>query len=322
MKRLTRNLRDSSLEAFILALETINRPSIRYRMEAFCILFCNAWELLIKAKLLHDGKKIFYPKKRKQPRLSLSIDDCLKRVFTSDDDPVRLNIEKIHELRNNATHLVIPFIPKDIMGLFQAGIINYPKALQDWFGISLSERVPLGMMALVYDVDPIQHSLEHARMKRRLPIGAFRWLSDFQSRIQKQASILGKAQEKFYIPIDLKLAITRNPGKADIVLNAGTTGQETVIIEKPRSPDATHPYRGKEVIILVNNKLQGIHKINTHDITCIRKVYEITSKPEFYYEDKFSPRRYSGKFVDWIMMQARKNPNFFTQTRYKAKQLG
>ncbi|MFC2059608.1 DUF3644 domain-containing protein [Chloroflexota bacterium] len=53
MKRLTRNLRDSSIEAFILALETINRPSIRYRMEAFCILYCNAWELLIKAKLLH-----------------------------------------------------------------------------------------------------------------------------------------------------------------------------------------------------------------------------------------------------------------------------
>ena len=138
MKRLTRDLRENSIEAFILALETVNRPSVKYRMEAFCFLFCNAWELLMKAKILNDGNKIFYRKKRKQPRRSLSLDDCLNCVFTSESNPIKLNIKTIHELRNNAIHLVIPFIPIDIMGLFQAGVLNYPQVLQDWFGISLS----------------------------------------------------------------------------------------------------------------------------------------------------------------------------------------
>jgi hypothetical protein len=322
MKRLTRNLRDSSIEAFVLALETINRPTIQYRMEAFCILFCNAWELMMKAKLLHGGDKIFYPKKRKHPRHSLSLDDCLCKVITSQDDAVRLNIERIHELRNNATHLVIPFIPGNIMGLFQAGVINYPKALHDWFGINLSERIPLGMMVLVYDFDPEQYSLDGVRMRRRMSAGTFRWLADFQTRIRRDAAALGNAQDRFYIPITYKVAITRNPRKADIILSTGGAGQEVVIIERPGTPDTTHPHRRKEVVGLVNDNLQGEHTINGYDIDCIRKVFGVETKPEFYYKDKFSPRRYSDGFVDWVVKRAQKNPEFFGQTRRKAQRLG
>ncbi|MDP3064126.1 MAG: DUF3644 domain-containing protein [Chloroflexota bacterium] len=149
-------------------------------MEAFCFLFCNAWELLMKAKLLHGGDRIFDRKKRKQPRMSISLDHCLGRVFTDSQDPVRLNISEIAELRNAATHLVVPFVPPDIMGLFQAGVLNYPWALQTWFGISLSERTSLGMMSLVYDFDPAKHSLESAQMHRRLPAETVRWLKEFQ----------------------------------------------------------------------------------------------------------------------------------------------
>jgi hypothetical protein len=89
MKKLAKNLIDNSIEAYIHALETINRPSVKYRMEAFCFLFCNAWELIMKAKLLNEKKKIFYRKKRKQPKRSLTLDDCLNRIFTSDNDPMR-----------------------------------------------------------------------------------------------------------------------------------------------------------------------------------------------------------------------------------------
>lgn len=276
----------------------------------------------MKAKLLDSGGKIFYPKKRKQPRRSFSLDDCLKKLFTSEDDPVRLNIERVHELRNNATHLVIPFIPRDIMGLFQAGVINFPRALQDWFSISLSERIPLGMMVLVYDFNPEQYSLESARMRRRMTVGTFRWLTNFQTRIQRDATSLGNAQDRFCIPINYKVAITRNPRKADIVLSAGVTGQEAIIIERPRSPDATHPYRRKEVIELVNDKLQGSHKINQYDVDCVRKVFKIESNSEFYYKDKFSPKRYSSGFVDWIVRRARRNPEFFSRTRRRVKWIG
>jgi len=318
MKRLAKNLTENSIEAFIHAIETINRPSVKYRMESFCFLFCNAWELLMKAKLLNDGSKIFYKKKRKQPRRSLSLDDCLNRIFTSESDPVKLNIKTVQELRKNAIHLVIPFIPVDIMGLFQAGVLNYPKALQDWFGVSLSNRIPLGMMSLVYDFDPAQHSLDHAKMKRRLPPETVRWLTEFQQGIRNQAASLGRVGNQFYIPITLQLAMTKKPDKADIVLSSGIEGKEALIVEVPKSPDKTHPYRQKEVVELVNQKLGRTLTINSFDILCIKKAYNIVSKPEFHYKSKFATPQYSPQFVDWIVKQATKNPDFFTHTRRKA----
>ena len=43
---LKERLVDKSFDAYVLALETINRITVRYRMEAFCYLICNAWKLL------------------------------------------------------------------------------------------------------------------------------------------------------------------------------------------------------------------------------------------------------------------------------------
>lgn len=319
MRRLTKNLMNSSIEAFVLALETINRPSLRYRMEAFCFLFCNAWELLMKAKLFHDGGNIFYRKKRKQSRRSLSLDDCLGRIYTSHSDPIRLNVVKIHELRNNAMHLVIPFIPPDIMGLFQAGVLNYAKTLRDWFDISLSDQLPLGMMTLIYDFDPKQHSVEYAKMSRKISAETARWLTEFQRIIREQAASLGEGQREFYIPIDLKLAIVKKPDKADIVLSSGQAGGEALIVERARDPDTTHPYRQTELVQLVNQELGGEPPFNFYDFQCIKRVYNIVNKAEFCYLPKFSSPQYSDKLLDWIVKQARRNPTFFAQTRHKAR---
>lgn len=38
-----------SEEAYLMAIEIINKPTINYRTEGFCFFMCNAWELLLKA---------------------------------------------------------------------------------------------------------------------------------------------------------------------------------------------------------------------------------------------------------------------------------
>ena len=75
---LKKHLVDKSFEAYILALETINRFTIQYRLETFCYLICNAWESLLKAKILDDKGKI---DKRGREGQTLSLRECLKRVM-------------------------------------------------------------------------------------------------------------------------------------------------------------------------------------------------------------------------------------------------
>src|SRR5262244_3071416 len=95
VKRLTRQLLDRSQQGFALALEIFNKPTITYRIEGFCFFYINAWELLIKARLIETiGKEgaIYYKKKRRLPRRSLSLRDALERAIPYQSDPVRRNV--------------------------------------------------------------------------------------------------------------------------------------------------------------------------------------------------------------------------------------
>jgi len=275
---------------------------------------------LLKSKLLKEKRKIFYPKKRNQPRRSLSLEDCLNRVFTTPDDPVRLNILEIKQLRDNATHLIIPFIPADVIALFQAGVINYAKKLNEWLSIDISKRVPLGMMALVFDIDPSLHTFESVVIKRKLPNETVRWWKHFQDSVKAKVQAIPTGREAFYIPINLNLALVKNPKKADIVLGAGQGGGDALILEVPKNPDHTHPHRLKEVVRHVNQKLNNRKTINFYDILCVRKTFKIDeSKPNFFYKSKFASPQYSNTFVDWVVEQFNKDPAFFDKAKQKCK---
>lgn len=63
---------EKSVEAFLLAVENYNKPTIRYRVEAFAIFICNAWELLLKGYLIKTQglESIYYqPKQRRKENI-------------------------------------------------------------------------------------------------------------------------------------------------------------------------------------------------------------------------------------------------------------
>lgn len=86
---LTERLIQKSQEAFILSIETYNKLTIKYRVESFSFFICNAWELMLKAYLIKQNKSIYYKDK---PDRTISLSECIKRIFTNDKDPLRLNL--------------------------------------------------------------------------------------------------------------------------------------------------------------------------------------------------------------------------------------
>jgi len=88
------------------------------------------------------------------------------------------------------------------------------------------------------------------------------------------------------------------------------------------TPDATHPYRQKEVIEIVNKKLKGGKRVNQYDILCVRRVYKINEcKPDFYYKSKYGVPQYSNEFVEWLLNSYEENPHFFDEAREKYKDI-
>lgn len=316
-------LLENSIDAYVLALETINRLSIKYRVEAFTYLICNSWELMLKAKIIEDignKKQVYYKKKRGEPRRSLSLRDCLKRVFPDDFDPTRRNIELVADLRDDATHLVISQIPNDVLVLLQACVLNYHTRLGEWWGISLSERVPVGMMTLVYDLSPDQLDLSNSVMRRRLGSDAAKYLIDLQDEIRREHLSLGGSRQ-FSVGIDYSLVLTNKPQDADISLTVGPGGQPLGKVAVPKDSSKTHPYRQKELIKETNKALGGAAVINQHDVQCIRKAHNIEKRPEFHYQSgvKGSPKQYSHGLVEWMVRRHQQDSGFFEKARRKAK---
>ena len=314
---------EKSVDAYVLALETINRLSIKYRVESFAHLVCNAWELLLKARLLDTEKSrnvIYYKKKRNEAKRTLSLRDCAARVIPNEKDPVRRNLEKVAELRDDAMHFVIGEVPRDVLLLFQACVINYHKKLNEWFSISLADRVSVGMMTIVYDLSPGNFDLTSAALQRRIGRDVARYLQAFQGSVQKEFEELGRASE-YSIGIEYKLVLTKKPGEADIVLSAGEGGKSGAVVQVAKDPGVTHPYRQKELVAALNSDLVGKALVNQFDIQSFNRAHGVKKKPEWFYQGKVkgSPSQYSEAFKDWILARYAQDATFFERSRASAK---
>lgn len=100
---LKERLIDKSIEAFILGLEIYNKPTIKYRIEGFSFFICNAWELMLKAEMINREINIYYSGSSSRTK---SLEVCIRSIYTDVHTRIRLNLEKIVELRNLSTHFI------------------------------------------------------------------------------------------------------------------------------------------------------------------------------------------------------------------------
>jgi hypothetical protein len=278
-------LLNKSIEAYILALETINRLSITYRVETFAYLICNAWELLLKAKILDNTRRkrtIYYQRQRGDRPRTLALRDCLKQIFPNERDSVRRNVERVADLRDEAVHLVVGQIPKDVLALLQASVLNYHRLLNEWFALSLSERVPVGMMTLAYDLSPEESDLGSPVLRRRLGKDAADYLTQFEAELRREHEDLGKPSE-FAVEIRYSLGIEKRADAGDIVLTAGAEGAATRVVEVAKDPSRTHPYRQKELVFQLNAAVRGERTVNQYDVQCVIEAYRIKKRSEYHY---------------------------------------
>ncbi len=309
----------SSLDSYVLALETINRLSTTYRVEAFTFLACNAWELLLKARILEQSKNrlsIYYKRKSKEPKRTLSLRDALLKVFPNCKDPIRRNVEQVADLRDAAVHLVINTIPKDVMALFQSLVLNYHNCLQEWFDTSLSEEVPVGMMMIVFDLTPESFDPTNLALRRKMGVETAEWLAQYTKKLRDESHSLGTPSE-FMLTIRYNFSFVKNPDDADATIHNNTSGIPSRIFEVPKDPCKTHPFRQKEIVQLVNKALEGDYTFNQYDIRRMVDLHDVKKRPEFYYKGAIpgSVTQYSKGFADWLVEQYAKDKDCFRKLR-------
>jgi hypothetical protein len=159
-------LLEKSVAACISAIEIYNKPDFRYREETFTILMINAWELLLKAKILKDNKNNIQSLYVKEPKrlangqksskqqtvktsrsgnpLTIEISraiDVVEKTPGEVTPPLKENIMALCEIRDNAIHFKNdePELGKIVLELGTASLKNYLNAVKRWFEKDLSK---------------------------------------------------------------------------------------------------------------------------------------------------------------------------------------
>lgn len=165
MKSRSHLMLEKSIAAVLSAIEIYNKPDFKYREELFSVLCINAWELLLKAKVLNlasnkvaalyvmeyrtlkNGQKSKIPRpktNRSGTPQSISLFEAY-RVITEEygvkiDNTVIDNLSAITEIRDNSIHFVNDdlLLSLKVQELGTASLQNYLYLTKDWFGDILS----------------------------------------------------------------------------------------------------------------------------------------------------------------------------------------
>jgi hypothetical protein len=84
--------------------------------------------------------------------------------------------------------------------------------------------------------------------------------------------------------------------------------------------DKLYPYRHKELLKRIAERLDGDTTVSSHDLQCVRRAYKIDENPMFTYQAQHSPRKYTEGFVDWLLDKHKESSEFFQQARSLGRQ--
>lgn len=321
MKEVSRSLIDKSIEAFIMCLEIYNKPTIRYRIEGFSFFIINAWELMLKAALINRGENIYYKDK---PGRTLSIDAVVRKIYTDKNTRIRLNLEKIIELRNISTHYITEDYEVKYAPLFQACVINYANELQRFHGEDITHHIPQNFLTISARYEPLSN--EQIRLKYPPEIAEKLILQG--NKIDVLSDTYNS--DKFSINIKQQLYITKKKSDADFIVSIDSSSDTKIAIAKElKDPSDTHKYSFNSVITAVQERMKKENiKIgypsgfNQYVLQLIMDFYDIKQDPKYTYEHKIGNQRqytYSQQLIDFIIGEMKKSSNNFVESLKKRK---
>lgn len=315
MMELKQKLLEKSKEAFMMAIEIYNKPSIRYRVEGFSFFICNAWELMLKAHMLNKfGDASIYFKDN--PSRTLSLESCIQKVFTNDKDPLRKNLMKIIELRNTSTHFITEEYDMVFVPLFQATVFNFIEKMQEFHEIDMAELFPYNFLSLAVSY----FSFDADAVRAKYPPQIAEKLIGLSSEL---SGMIADSNNRFAVQINHMFYITKDESKATAKVRIDNTSETGVrIVNKLKDPNTTHKFRCKACCEEINKRLKklGIQMLvngepkamNAHYFGLFCEYYGIKENQKFCYVYTLTAQpqySYSIQTIDFIVEEIKKDPD-------------
>lgn len=292
-------LLSKSQDAFLFAIEIINKPTLKHRTENFVFNMCNAWELLLKAEIIYkDGENSIYFKNNKDRTITLQ--KCIDIIFTDFNNPIKKNLEIVQKLRNKSTHFITPEYDDLYISVFQANVVYYVEHIKKCFKIDLNKQFPSNFLTIAANPKPVS-DVKVINKIDKVTFNAF----------LKERKKVKKLEETDGIGVSFEVRmkdVKKNPDFTyKIDPNAELSAQ---VIKKVMDPSNSHPYRQKDIIKIINNEF-GEGTLNQYSFRAIKNYEMIESQPElFYFHKQSKSKTYSEKTLNLIRKNIKSFPNY------------
>lgn len=292
----SKKLLEKSINAAIAAIEIYNKPYFKYREENFCILMFNAWELLLKAKLVNEGFNIFKEEKNRSGNsMTISVFDAINIINNSEvkekiSKELITNIEILTEVRDNSIHFYNPNLnlAKKVLEIGTATLKNYTNRIQLWFNQGLNKYNFFLMPISFYN----QFEIEHLSITKsnKLQRNLFNFILEkeniFKSDPAKTDNVTLKFETKFVrtlSPTAFELRITNDPKAPAIQLT------EEQIMKR-------HPWTYSRLNKELSKKFSDF-KINEEYHKLRYKIYD---NPKYHRRRPFNPLKPEKGGTEWF----------------------
>ena len=143
MKRESRLLLDKACDSLLLSVEFFNRPHDRGRVSSSLILLDHAFEMLLKAAILHCGGRI----REKRAKQTIGFDACVRRGLSDAklkflNNEQALLLQTINGLRDAAQHHLLEVSEAQLYMEAQAGVTLFRDLMQSVFQKGVGEFLP------------------------------------------------------------------------------------------------------------------------------------------------------------------------------------
>lgn len=312
-------LLSKSQEAFLLAIEIYNKPSIRYRVEGFSFFICNAWELMLKARLIKTrGESSIYYKDN--PDRTITLENCVKEIFTNERTPLRKNLLRIVELRNTSTHLVVEEYEMVYIPLFQACVFNFVEKMQEFHGIDMTTVIPSNFLTLTVAMS----ALNTETIKAKYPGQISDRLLSVNEAINADVDANNNG---FAIRIRHDHYITKDRNEAtDLVHIERDAPAGATIIKEVKDVNGLYPYSAKNCLKEIKARLKrnGVALVyngapvdfNLYHFNLFTKYYHLKEDQRYCYTHRQYQNpsyTYSLQALDFIVEEIKKDPEHIIQ---------
>ncbi len=188
----------------LLAVDLYNRSGTERQLNAFILHMSLAWLRLMQAKVEKDGGNLFIKDKRgrkvrhEDGGWKYKPLNTLAEELFADNEALRENLGFVIGLRNIIEHRHETDIAYLVSGKTQALVLNYEKALTDWFGLDegLGQQLRFPVFISSITQDAIA-AIKEAH--KRVPKGVLEWVHDFNAGLKPE--IAEDQQFEFYISL-------------------------------------------------------------------------------------------------------------------------